>query len=111
MNDPTEQAATWFLRLRGDARLAEQAQLRNWLAADPANAEEYRAFEALWNDFGSPVRSKPWSASGMRSPATYALMLMFAVGCGLARLSAYLSAARVAHADWRVSYAIAASCS
>ncbi|MCW2294504.1 transmembrane sensor [Pseudomonas sp. BIGb0408] len=53
MSDPTEQAAAWFLRLRGDARLAEQAEFRSWLAADPANAEEYRAFEALWNDFGS----------------------------------------------------------
>lgn len=53
MSDTTTQAAAWFLRIRSDASLAQQPAFRSWLAANSEHAEEYRAFEALWNDFGN----------------------------------------------------------
>lgn len=91
MSSPTEQAAAWFLRLRDDARLAEQAEFRSWLAADPANAEEYQAFEALWNDFGSTRQTEALALamdhqqrgqSNYLRRGVYALVLMLASAAG-----------------------------
>lgn len=87
MSDPTEQAAAWFLRLRGDVRLAEQAEFRSWLAADPVNAEEYRAFEALWDDFGSTRQTEALAVAMERQQrvqrrGVYALVLMLASAAG-----------------------------
>lgn len=91
MSDPTTQAAAWFLRLRSDATLAQQAEFRNWLAADPANAEEYQAFEALWNDFGSTCQTEALAGAMERQQrgqsrnlrrGVYALMLMLASAAG-----------------------------
>lgn len=91
MSDATTQAAAWFLRIRGDASLAQQPEFSGWLAADPANAEEYQAFEALWNDFGNTrqtealatamERQQGKSRSSLRR-GVCALLLMLAAAAG-----------------------------
>ncbi|SHM70136.1 FecR family protein [Phytopseudomonas punonensis] len=91
MSDATTQAAAWFLRIRSDASLAQQPEFSGWLAADPANAEEYHAFEALWNDFGNTRQTEALAGamerqhgerrSGLRRGAC-ALLLMLASAAG-----------------------------
>lgn len=91
MSDATTQAAAWFLRIRGDASLAQQPAFRSWLAANPEHAEEYSAFEALWNDFGSTSRTEALAQAmehqqrerpGYLRRGACALLLMLAAAAG-----------------------------
>lgn len=66
---PDEQAAIWFARRRGDAFGAQdEAGLRAWLAADPANARAFAEIQQLWQDLGHLPRPARVTAASARRP-------------------------------------------
>ncbi|WP_311221836.1 MULTISPECIES: FecR domain-containing protein [unclassified Acidovorax] len=59
-----EEAARWFVRLQGTAADGpERATFHAWLGAHPGHAHEYAAFEALWQDFDSTLRTQALAAA------------------------------------------------
>jgi transmembrane sensor len=47
-------AVDWFVRLQGDAELADWEAFQTWLEADPTHAAAYDAVEAMWVDLEDP---------------------------------------------------------
>uniref|UniRef100_UPI00286A2483 FecR family protein n=1 Tax=Phenylobacterium sp. TaxID=1871053 RepID=UPI00286A2483 len=62
-NESVRQAAIdWFVRLQGEASLADWTDFRTWLEADRAHAEAYDAVETIWVEVESPSVARPAEA-------------------------------------------------
>lgn len=50
---PVQEASAWIARLHADDRtVADEADFRRWIAADPANAQAFDRASAVWDSIG-----------------------------------------------------------
>lgn len=78
------EAAAWLARLRADDRTRDdEARFRQWLAADPVNAERFEHVSTIWDDMDAlrdVVRSEPAPRRLTRRRMLTGSLAVFAVG-------------------------------
>ncbi len=70
LTEAERQASDWIVRMNGDPSAREREQFNAWLAADPANAEAYKALQRTWATIAGDPALKGLAAANDAVPRT-----------------------------------------